>query len=413
MKYVLYGDGIHDDAPAIQEMIDSGVCEVNLPAPQKHYLITKPLELPSNFRLTLPRFAVIRLADGANCVMLRNKVVYDHAKRLAPDVYEHTAHAHLWGYVDDFSPDAPCQNIEVCGGIWDCNNMGQIPNHNFSKDFSVREHCGYGMLFYNVRHLKIHDLTLKDPVRYGITMAVVTYFTVENLTFDYNDGNPYPVNMDGVHLDGNCHFGSFRNLQGRCYDDLIALNAHEGPRGDITDIEIDGIFADECHSAVRLLLVAERIANIHISNVFGTYYQYCVGVTKFYPGENTGRYDGITIDHVYAAKTMPARKGDFQHPKHTEDCYPLIWVQGKTVVGSLAVCDLHRMEKTLPRETVFVGKGSTVERLTLRDISTQNETGHRMPLLANHGHIQTLTMTNTDSGKDPVLVNYGRIDRMN
>ena len=34
--YNLYGDGIHDDQPAIQEMIDSGVCEVSLPAPQKH-----------------------------------------------------------------------------------------------------------------------------------------------------------------------------------------------------------------------------------------------------------------------------------------------------------------------------------------------------------------------------------------
>ena len=27
-KYVLYGDGIHDDTDAIQELIDSGVCEV-------------------------------------------------------------------------------------------------------------------------------------------------------------------------------------------------------------------------------------------------------------------------------------------------------------------------------------------------------------------------------------------------
>ena len=61
--YKLYGDGIHDDTPALQEMIDSGVCEVILPAPEKHYIITKPLELPSNFRLVLPRFAHIRLAD--------------------------------------------------------------------------------------------------------------------------------------------------------------------------------------------------------------------------------------------------------------------------------------------------------------------------------------------------------------
>jgi hypothetical protein len=60
-----------------------------------------------------------------------------------------------------------------------------------------------------------------------------------------------------------------------------------------------------------------------------------------------------------------------------------------------------------------VGKGATVERLTLRDISTQNETGHTMPLLANHGHIRNLTVTNVESGNDPMLVNFGRIDHMN
>ena len=63
-QFLLYGDGIHDDQPAIQEMIDSGMCEVSLPAPAKYYLITKPLTIPSNFKLKLPRYAEIRLADG-------------------------------------------------------------------------------------------------------------------------------------------------------------------------------------------------------------------------------------------------------------------------------------------------------------------------------------------------------------
>jgi hypothetical protein len=73
---ILYGDGIHDDTLAIQEMIDSGKCEVSLPVPDKYYLISKPLELPSNFRLVLPRYAEIRLAKGSNCVMLKNKTLY-------------------------------------------------------------------------------------------------------------------------------------------------------------------------------------------------------------------------------------------------------------------------------------------------------------------------------------------------
>ena len=74
-KYKLFGDGVHDDTAAIQEMIDSGACEVSLPAPEKCYIISKPLTIPSNFKLKLPRYAEIKLADGSNCFMLQNKAV--------------------------------------------------------------------------------------------------------------------------------------------------------------------------------------------------------------------------------------------------------------------------------------------------------------------------------------------------
>lgn len=408
--YTLYGDGIHDDTAAIQELIDSGRCEVTLPAPEKHYLISKPLELPSGFRLVLPRFAVIRLADGANCVMVRNKLIHDHAHRLASEVYLDKLQAHLWGYVDDFSPDHPCRNIEVCGGIWDCNNQGQIPNHQYSKDFSVREFYGYGMLFYNVTGLTLRDMTLKDPQRYAVTLAKVSYFTVENIVFDFNKGNPYPINMDGIHLDGCCHYGVMRNLKGACYDDLIALNAHEGSRGPITNILIDGIYAEDCHSAVRLLTVQNTVESIRISNVFGTYYQYCIGISKFYPGENTGCYRGISLDHIYAAKAWPARKGAFQHPHKTEKAFPLIWIQGKTVVNDLSIAELHRKEKTLPKDTIFVGEGAHIKHLSVENVITENFTGGKMPLLRNKGHIDRLSMRHVSCGTDERLINEGEID---
>ena len=411
MMYTLYGDGVHDDTAAIQELIDSGRCEVTLPAPEKYYLISKPLELPSDFRLVLPRFAKIRLADGANCAMLRNKVVYDYAKRLSKEVYDVPLQAHLWGYVDDFSPNHPCRNIEVCGGVWDCNNQAQIPNHEYSKDFSAREFCGYGMFFYNVTGLTLRDMTLKDPQRYAVTLATVSYFTVENIVFDFNKGNPYPINMDGIHLDGNCHYGVMRNLKGTCYDDLIALNAHEGSRGPITNIVIDGLYAEGCHSAVRLLTVQNEVENIRISNVFGTYYQYCIGISKFYPGENTGCYRGISLDHIYAAKAMPARKGGFQWPPKTEKAFPLIWIQGKTVVKDLSISELHRKEKTLPKDTIYVGEGALIEHLTVDNAVTENFTGDKMPLLRNKGHICQLSMHHTACGKDERLVNEGVIDK--
>ena len=416
MKHRLYGDGIHDDTAAIQEMIDSGVCEVSLPAPASYYLISKPLELPSDFRLTLPRFAEIRLAAGSNCVMARNRMVKNHGRRLREECYEAGSRweicSYLWSYVDDYDPDSPCRNIEICGGIWNCNNQEQLPNPERRIDLSVREFYGCGMLFYNVEGFCLRDLTVKDPSQYGITLDTVSDFTVENITFDYNDGNPYPINMDGIHLDGNCHRGMIRNLKGTCYDDLVALNAHEGSAGPITDIVIDGIYADYCHSAVRMLRVNEELRNIHISNVFGNYYQYCVALTKFYPGETEGAYDGITVDGVYAAKAEPVRKGDFTQPPKRVWNYPLIWVQDHTRVKNLAIRDVHRVERTLNQEMIRIGAGAVVDRLILENVTMENHTGAPMPMLLNLGAVRYLSARNLDSGADETIVNQGSIEKM-
>ncbi len=400
--YKLYGDGIHDDTAAIQSMIDSGVCEVALPAPENFYLISKPLELPSNFSLVLPRFAEIRLADHSNCVMVRNKMVPDYAKRLPACAYTKQIYQHLWSYVDDYSADAPCENIALRGGIWNCNNQNQLPNPERGMSYSVHEFYGCGMLFYNVKGFKLSDLTIKDPSQYGVTMDTVSYFTVENITFDYNLGNPYPINMDGIHLDGNCHYGVIRNLKGTCYDDLIALNAHEGSHGPITNIEIDGLFADYCHSAVRLLLVDEDISNIHISNVYGSYYQYVVGLTKFYPGDPKGCFDAITIDNVYASKALPVRKGDFQHPPKLENSLPFLWVQ-KSNVKTLTITNVHRRETLVPVATIHVGEQARVERLIVDDVTTTNETGKPMPLLRNEGRIDFVSLNRVNAAQDEIL----------
>ena len=51
----LYGDGIRDDWPAIQELLDSGVSCVYLPPPEKCYVIGKTLRIHSNQELRLDR----------------------------------------------------------------------------------------------------------------------------------------------------------------------------------------------------------------------------------------------------------------------------------------------------------------------------------------------------------------------
>ena len=392
VKHILYGDGIHDDYYAIQEMIDSGVCEVNLPTPKNHYLISKTLVLPSNFKLTLPRFAEIKLADGANCLMVKNRMVLDYADRLPEDLNELWGGQckHLWYYVNEYSPDVITENIEISGGIWNFNNMNQLPNPEQTEGFGPYGYSGEGMLFYGVKNIKLTDMTLKDPVHWGVLFDRVSYFTVEDITFDYNLGNPMAINMDGIHLNGNCHFGKISNLKGACYDDLVAVNAHEGSRGPISNIEIDGLFAERCHSAVRLLTVNDDVENIHISNVYGTYYQYCIGFTKYYPGQTTGVFQNISVNHIYASKA--SRDGIYPWPDTF--IYPFVFMQDDIKAKNVEITDVYRKEYCNSVETIHIGHNAEIDTLVLSNIFTENHTDMEMPFMVKHGKVKGLITSN-------------------
>ncbi len=379
---ILYGDGIHDDTLAIQEMIDSGVCEVSLPIPKVCYLISKPLELPSNFRLVLPRFAEIKLAKNSNCVMLKNKTVTDRADRIPLGIYD---------FVNEYSPDFPCSDIEVKGGVWNCNNKEQKPNPMMTGD---REsgYGGFGMLFYNVKNLRITSLTMKDPVTYAIIFDRVSYFTVDNIDFDFNYGNPMATNMDGVHLNGNCHFGKISNLKGACYDDMVALNADEGSAGPITNIDINGLYAEDCHSAVRMLTVDYALEYIHISNVFGTYFQYCIGITKHYCGEPHGYYDGIVLENICASKAE--RIPVYNKPENSR-VFQIVFIERDLKIRNLKISGLYRKEYITPVETILVDKVTEIENFVLENISTENHTdAEEMPILVCNGTIKRLDARN-------------------
>ena len=128
--YTLYGDGIHDDAPAIQEMLDSGTSAVILPVPQKHYAIGETLVIHSGQSLILPEMTVIKLLPNSNCYMLINEKAGDH-------------------------------HISVEGGIWDYNNQEQHPHSRYSPHsitlkipapYAEDDPRGKGATYYNNRY---------------------------------------------------------------------------------------------------------------------------------------------------------------------------------------------------------------------------------------------------------------------
>ncbi len=378
---ILYGDGIHDDYPYIQKLLDSGVCEVSLPTPKKCYVISKTLKIHSNQALKLPRYAVIRLADNANCDMIEN------------------ANWETWD-----------NNILIEGGIWDMNHKNQRPNPfhfpdefgkkireysieygynpKTSKTFRVGIYTGKCMRFCRIKNFIVKNLTILNPVNFGIQVAYIEDFTFKDIFFDYFDGSPKLWNMDGIHVEGNCKNGYIGNLKGTCHDDLVAITADDALYGPIENIVIDGIYSYGSHSAVRLLSHGEPIKNVTIKNVFGSYYVYCIGITKYHgPEEERGYMENIFIENVCACSSVGTK--DVAGGKNN-----LIWVQKGVDIENLQIKNLCRDENTYPNPTIKVDEGAFVKRFKVENVIIKNRTGEEMQPLNIDGKVEDFEQKN-------------------
>ena len=377
----LVGDGVADDTAAIQARLDAGLPCVYLPPPPKGYLISKTLRIGSDTELRLDRFTEIRLAPGSDCPMIENR-----------------------GYVGGRD-----RRIALTGGIWNMANLDQSPNPQqlrrctppragglpprHENDFFF----GMAMRFSNVEGLTAKGLTVRNPTSYGLALCRTSYFLVDDITFDYVTRNPIFLNMDGVHLDGWCHHGRISNLRGTCFDDLVALNANDGQcaqaEGDIHDIDIEGLYADYCHSAVRLLSTGANLKRVTIRNVHGNFYTYAVGLTHFFGDRKTrGVFDDIVVRDVFAGKALaPADIG-----MHSRTNFPLVWVEGAVDVGRLTVENFSRDERTVNVATLRVDGPATVGTLVMRDCRMSNALGSPIPFLDIQGKVGRAVVENAD-----------------
>lgn len=397
--YTLYGDGVHDDAPAIQEMLDSGISAIILPVPKKNYAIGNTLIIHSGQSLVLPETTVIKLLPQRNCYMLINEKAGD-------------------------------RDISVCGGIWDYNNQEQHPHPKWyptnltqkipapyakddprGKDVTHYQNSYYGkiMCFYGVSFISVRNITYKDPVTYCVEFGYVDHFTVENIRFDFNYGNPYPVNMDGVHVDGGCRFGYIHNIQGTAYDDMVAINADDGLSGPITDIEVDGVFGENSLRAVRLLSTHSRVERISISNVFGTYYQNPVSLTFYHYKQTTrGIMDHISIKNIFAsnAPRLPIYRKSERYQ------FGLIFIDSHMDIGHVRIENIGRNEKLGDIETVRILPDTKIKTLVLEHINHENHTAKPVPMMTNQGEIDKLYLLDIDHGEDVRIDNKGTIKKI-
>ena len=140
---------------------------------------------------------------------------------------------------------------------------------------------------------------------------------------------------------------------------------------------------------MRLLTVTTMIRNVRIANVYGTYYQYCIGFTKYYPGVTTGKFDAIVLDNISAAKSkrLPVQE---MHLGDKSYVFPFIWLQKDTHYGTLTINGVHRREYAENIETIYVGQDVIADRLVVHDITLENHTDKPCLKFVNYGTVKEL-----------------------
>ena len=203
---------------------------------------------------------------------------------------------------------------------------------------------GNAFYFENVSNLVVRGITIRNPVTYAFQMCCVSHFLVENVTFDFTTENPIKGNMDGIHLDGFCSHGRIAHLRGTCWDDMVAINANDGicaaKEGPITDVEIEDLYAENCHSAVRLLSTGALVERISIRGVRGTYWQYAIGFTHYFPHRpQKGVFRDITIRDVRIAKVAAPKEG-YPWPERTART-PLFFYDSSISLHNVSIDDFE------------------------------------------------------------------------
>lgn len=392
----IVGDGTQDDTAAIQALLDSRRTLVHLPAPPKYYLISKPLRIYSGQTLQLDRFTTIRLKDRSDCLMITND---DHERGN--------------------------ENIALIGGVWDMNNEGQSlaeyqKTRNWKGVYDPARYLGVLMRFNRVKRLTLRGLTLKDPVTFSTQLGNLNEFTIEDVTFDHNLKR---TNMDGIHVHGNSRHGRITNLKGATNDDLVALNADDGgifemSRGAIEDVAVDGVWAKDGYTAVRLLSAGSPLRRIRLANIFGTYRYNVVSFTnhKVHPGSES-TFEDISIHSIYCEKSGMGMKADPAKPGSSK--LSMIWIDAPAVVSGLTMSDLHRTETVWPAASIFVEPGVTINSVQLTQATILNRTPGPLDLLVNHGTIEHLSLSQVrmEASEGPargaVVRNSGKIQNRN
>ena len=235
----------------------------NVYFPSGKYLITKPIKMPSNSKIKADKNAYIFAGD--NCFN------YDCC----------------YGVVTNENLIDGNENIEIDGGIWDGNNK-----NNPRVNWRTGPCTGLLFNFMGVKGLTLKNIYAKNSESYHFRIGRTVDFLIENVEI-YDEY--LTMCQDGIHVGGGSHNGVIKNVfanKNNPNDDLIAFNADDintycqnfGMEDlPITNMLVDGVTAEDCWTAVRILSVKNAVENITLKN-------FKVGVRELGINFDAGRY---------------------------------------------------------------------------------------------------------------------------
>ncbi|MBR5514816.1 MAG: hypothetical protein IKU52_01285 [Clostridia bacterium] len=347
-------ENMNRDTAKIQKLLDKGG---KIKIPGGVYMINRPLVIHDNTHLILEEGAVFRLCDNANCQIMINE-----------------------GLARKYN-----KNITIEGGIWDGNNQNQTRQvQDFANPLTAYDpdfYYGIMLRFVGMENFTMKNLTLKDPESYPVQISMVRNFTVENIIFDYN---MLRTNMDGIHINGPAEGGRICNIFGSTNDDMVALNCDdcyetEITHGPINNIYVANLRADNGYTAVRLLSCGSPLSNVTIKNVYGKYRYNAVSFTHHRVHEGECSLDNVHIENLEVSKVDAAND------------YAVIWFAEGTHTGNVTLKNIRRVE-SIPSSanTVKIDKNTTVESLTLDNVTQEFTNGEAMELFKNSGTVNKL-----------------------
>ncbi len=278
------GNGTVDDSNAIQKAL---LCGGEIHIPKGDYRVSKTLKIGSDTRI---------VADSKARIFHCEKNPKKRGDFLITNA--------------DFENGN--ENISITGGVWDGNFDGK--NNNKPSDlFDKNGWSGTVINFFNVKNLKLSHMEIANSVVYHTRFCKIDGFEFDDISFS---AKCLAFNQDGLHFGGECKNGVVTNIRavtkGETNDDLIALNADDSTErvenldlicGDIENITFKNLYAEDCHTGIRMLSVHSNIRNIKFENVY-------VGCREFAINMDGARYCATPL---FKEEDMPLGCGNIEN----------------------------------------------------------------------------------------------------